>query len=154
MSSRAVVIASDHAAVELKNEIKKYLIELGYEVEDLGPKNNDSVDYPDFASAVAAKVSRGEYERGILMCGSGIGMAIVANKFPNVRAVNAADTHTAIISRSHNDTNILTLGSRTTPLESAKEIVKVWLATEFEGGRHEKRIEKIKKIEEKITESR
>lgn len=154
MSSRTVVIASDHAAVELKNEIKKYLIELGYEVEDLGPTNNDSVDYPDFASAVASKVSRGEYERGILMCGSGIGMAIVANKFPNVRAVNAADTHTAILSRSHNDTNILTLGSRTTPIESAKEIVKVWLATEFEGGRHEKRIEKIKKIEEKMTESR
>jgi ribose 5-phosphate isomerase B len=150
MTKKKLAIASDHAGVELKEEIKKFLLELGYSFDDFGSDGFESVDYPDYAKIVAEKVSNGEYERGILLCGSGVGMAIVANKFPHVRAVQANDMYTAIMSKKHNDANILALAGRITGKELAKEIVKAWLETPFEGGRHERRIRKIKEIEKKI----
>jgi ribose 5-phosphate isomerase B len=150
MTKKKLAIASDHAGVELKEEIKKFLLELGYSFDDFGSDGFESVDYPDYAKIVAEKVSNGEYERGILLCGSGVGMAIVANKFPHVRAVQANDIYTAIMSKKHNDANILALAGRITGKELAKEIVKAWLETPFEGGRHERRIRKIKDIEKKI----
>jgi ribose 5-phosphate isomerase B len=150
MVKKKLALASDHAGVELKEEIKKFLLELGYSFDDFGSDGFESVDYPDYAKIVAEKVSNGEYERGILLCGSGVGMAIVANKFPHVRAVQANDMYTAIMSKKHNDANILALAGRITGKELAKEIVKAWLETPFEGGRHERRIRKIKDIEKKI----
>jgi ribose 5-phosphate isomerase B len=150
MSNKKLALASDHAGSELKEEIKKFLLELGYSFDDFGSDGFESVDYPDFAKIVAEKVSKGEYERGILLCGSGVGMAIVANKFSHVRAVQANDIYTAIMSKKHNDANILALAGRITGKELAKEIVKAWLETPFEGGRHERRIRKIKDIEKKI----
>jgi ribose 5-phosphate isomerase B len=151
MTRKKLAIASDHAGVELKEEIKKFLPELGYPFDDFGVDGFESVDYPDYAKAVAEKVSNGEYEKGILLCGSGVGMAIVANKFPHVRAVQANDIYTAVMSRKHNDTNILALAGRVTGKELSKEIVKAWLETSFEGGRHERRLRKIKGIEKGIS---
>ena len=151
MTRKKLAIASDHAGVELKEEIKKLLPELGYHFDDFGADGFESVDYPDYAKAVAEKVSSGEYEKGILFCGSGVGMAIVANKFPHVRAVQANDIYTAVMSRKHNDTNILALAGRVTGKELSKEIVKAWLETPFEGGRHEKRLIKIKDIEKGMS---
>lgn len=150
MTNKKIALASDHAGFELKEEIKKFLLELGYSFDDFGVEGSQPVDYPDYAKAVSEKISGGEYEKGILFCGSGVGMAIVANKFPNVRAVQSNDMYTAIMSRKHNDTNVLTLASRVTGKDLAKEIVKVWLETSFEGGRHERRIKKIEDIEKKI----
>jgi ribose 5-phosphate isomerase B len=150
MSSKKLALASDHAGCELKEEIKKFLPELGYSFQDFGSDSLESVDYPDYAKIVAEKVSRGEYVRGILLCGSGVGMAIVANKFPKVRAVQVNDIYTAVMSRRHNDTNILALASRVTAKDSAREIVKAWLETPFEAGRHERRLKKIEEIEESI----
>ena len=150
MSNKKLALASDHAGCELKEEIKKFLPELGYSFQDFGSDSLESVDYPDYAKIVAEKVSRGEYERGILLCGSGVGMAIVANKFPKVRAVQVNDIYTAVMSRRHNDTNILALASRVTAKDSAREIVKAWLETPFEAGRHERRLKKIEEIEESI----
>ncbi|MGH7793020.1 MAG: ribose 5-phosphate isomerase B [Thermodesulfobacteriota bacterium] len=150
MSSKKLALASDHAGCELKEEIKKFLPELGYSFQDFGSDSLESVDYPDYAKIVAEKVSRGEYERGILLCGSGVGMAIVANKFPKVRAVQVNDIYTAVMSRKHNDTNILAIAARVTGEDLAKEIVKLWLETPFEGGRHERRLKKIEDIEESI----
>ena len=150
MANKKIALASDHAGFELKEEIKKFLLELGYSFDDFGVESSQPVDYPDYAKSVSEKVSSGEYEKGILFCGSGVGMAIVANKFPNVRAVQSNDMYTAIMSRKHNDTNVLTLASRVTGKDLAKEIVKVWLETPFDGGRHERRIKKIEDIEKKI----
>lgn len=150
MSSKKLALASDHAGCELKEEIKKFLPELGYSFQDFGPDSLEPVDYPDYAKIVAEKVSRGEYERGILLCGSGVGMAIVANKFPKVRAVQVDDIYTAVMSRKHNDTNILALAGRVTAKDSAREIVKAWLETPFEAGRHERRLKKIEEIEASI----
>ena len=113
----------------------------------MGCFNEDSVDYPDFGILVADKVSRGELERGVLLCGTGIGMSIVANKFPGVRAALANDLYSARCSREHNDANILVIGGRIVGRDLAKEIVKVWLATPFTGGRHERRVEKIRALE-------
>jgi ribose 5-phosphate isomerase B len=150
MVRKRIAVASDHAGVELKEEIKRFLVELGYTVDDFGADGPESVDYPDYAKAVAEKVSSGEYERGILFCGSGVGMSIVANKFPRVRAVQVNDIYTAIMSRKHNDTNVLALAGRITGKDFAKEIVRAWLETPFEGGRHKKRLKKIEEIEESI----
>ncbi|GIW47117.1 MAG: ribose 5-phosphate isomerase B [Deltaproteobacteria bacterium] len=154
MVRKKLALASDHAGVELKEEIKKFLLELGYLFDDFGVEGSTSVDYPDYASIVAEKVSSGEYEGGILFCGSGVGMAIVANKFPGVRAVQVNDVYTAIMSRKHNDTNVLALAGRTTAKELAKEIVRVWLETPFEGGRHTRRLKKIEEIEKRIYNSK
>ncbi len=139
-----IIIGSDHAGFSLKEALKE---SFGGMV-DAGTYSEDSVDYPDFAARVARAISSGEFERGILICGSGVGMSIVANKFPGVRAALCTDTDTARMSRMHNDANILILAGRRTDVETATAIVKVWSNTEFEGGRHKRRLDKIKNIEE------
>ena len=144
-----IPVGSDHAGYELKEQIKQYLAELGYEAEDFGAGGPESSDYPDFAAEVAGRVSRGERARGILICGTGIGMSIAANKYRGVRAALAFTEELAEISRRHNDANVLTLGGRTTPPELARRIVKKWLETEFDGGRHATRVEKIAESENK-----
>ena len=140
-------LACDHGGFELKEEIKTFLKSLGVEPIDMGTFNEDSVDYPDFGVLVAEKVSRGELERGILICSTGIGMAMVANKFPRIRAALANDLYSSRCSREHNDANILIIGGRIVGKELAKEIVKVWLETPFAGGRHKIRLEKIEELE-------
>lgn len=142
-----LAIASDHAGLDLKNRVLDHLKQKGIEVADFGTDNNESVDYPDFGMRVAKAVSDEEIERGILLCGSGIGMSIVANKYPGVRAALCHDTQTARLSREHNDANILVMGGRLLDEPKALEIVKTWLETKFLGGRHSKRIEKILEIE-------
>src|SRR5262245_42286083 len=145
---KKVLIASDHAGFEGKEAIKKTLDEMGVEYKDLGTNSLDSVDYPDYAERVANGVVSGEAERGILVCGSGIGMMIAANKTPGVRAALAWNEETAELARRHNDANIVAVGSRTTPEETIDQIIRAFLTTDFEGGRHQRRIEKIAKLEE------
>ena len=140
-------LACDHGGFELKEELKNFLKSLGVEPIDMGTFNEDSVDCPDFGVLVAEKVSRGELEKGILICGTGIGMSIVANKFPRIRAALANDLYSSRCSREHNDANILIIGGRIIGKELAKEIVKVWLETPFAGGRHRRRLEKIEALE-------
>jgi ribose 5-phosphate isomerase B len=140
-------LACDHGGFELKEELKAYLSSLGVETVDMGAFNEESVDYPDFGVLVAEKVSRGELEKGILICGTGVGMSIVANKFPRIRAALANDLYSSRCSRAHNDANILIIGGRILGKELAKEIVKVWLETPFAGGRHRRRLEKIEALE-------
>jgi ribose 5-phosphate isomerase B len=140
-------LACDHGGFELKEELKTFLKSLGIELIDMGTFNEDSVDYPDFGVLVAEKVSRGELEKGILICGTGIGMSIVANKFPRIRAALVNDLYSSRCSREHNDANILIIGGRIIGKELAKEIVKVWLETPFAGGRHQRRLEKIEALE-------
>lgn len=142
-----IAIASDHAGRELKEEITTLLKEKGMEVVDYGVDNPESVDYPDYGIKVARAVSKGLAERGILSCGTGIGMSIVANKFPDVRAALCNDMYTARMSRLHNDANILVLGGRTLEKEIALLMVDAWLKTGFEGGRHQRRLDKIKDLE-------
>lgn len=148
------MIAADHGGVELKDDIVRMLAAQGVDCEDLGTRGTESVDYPDYAAQVADRVSRGEAARGILVCGTGIGMAIAANKFAGVRAALVHDTYTAKMSREHNDANVLVLGGRVTAPVLAEEIVRTWLATPFEGGRHARRVEKIGKIEEAARKPR
>lgn len=140
-------MACDHGGFELKEEIKNFLKSLGVEPIDMGTFDENSVDYPDFGVLVAEKVSRGELERGILICGTGIGMSIVANKFPRIRAALVNDLYSAKFSRAHTDANLLVMGGRIVGKELAKEIVKVWLETPFAGGRHKRRLEKIEALE-------
>jgi ribose 5-phosphate isomerase B len=144
-----MALGSDHAGFELKEDLRAYLAELKIEALDLGTYSEDSVDYPDVAAKVAEKVAREEVERGLLICGTGIGMSIVANRFAGVRAALCHDLYTARISREHNDANILALGGRLIGKGLAREILKVWLETEFQGGRHERRIRKIAALEGK-----
>ena len=141
-----IVIGSDHAAYALKEKIKAFLIERSIDVEDVGCYSEDSVDYPDVGIKLAAMVSSGKFDKGILMCGTGIGMSMVANKFPHVRAALCADIFSAVMSRRHNDSNILVLGGRVIGDILAMEIVKVWLETPFDGGRHQRRLEKFDKL--------
>jgi ribose 5-phosphate isomerase B len=138
-----IAIAADHAGYQLKDSLKKLLDEMGILYEDFGTSNGLSVDYPDFAKAVAESVADGKCDRGILVCGTGIGMAIAANKVPGVRSAPIVDTDTAKLSREHNDLNVLTLGARVLPESRAREIVKTFLQTPFEGGRHAMRVSKI-----------
>ncbi len=138
-----IALGADHAGFHLKDSLKRTLDELGVTYEDFGTNTAASVDYPDFAQAVARGVAGGQFERGILVCGTGIGMAIAANKVPGIRSAAIVDTDTAKLSREHNDLNVLTLGARVTPEVRAREIVKVFLATPFEGGRHSQRVNKI-----------
>ena len=138
-----IVIGSDHAGFPLKEALKKAIRGM----RDIGTGSADSVDYPDFGARVARAVASGEYDRGILICGSGIGMSIVANKFPGIRAALCTDTEAARLSRMHNDANVLVLAGRRTDPETAVAITRVWLDTPFEGGRHERRLEKIRNIE-------
>jgi ribose 5-phosphate isomerase B len=148
-SKKVVAIGADHGGFELKEALKKDLIALGYEVNDVGTNNKDAVDYPDFAHAVAQVVSTGNAWRGIMIDGAGIGSCIVANKVPGVRAGMAYDYSSAVNSREHNDTNVLTLGAGLIGVNLAKQIVKTWLTTEFAGGRHTPRVDKIKSVEKK-----
>lgn len=144
-----VAIGSDHAGVELKDRLISLLRELGFEPVDVGTNTRHSVDYPDFGERVSDAVSKGEIQRGILICGTGVGMSIVANKFPGVRAALCAEPFSARMSRLHNDSNILVIGGRVTGGELAQDITRVWLETPFEGGRHSDRLKKINLIEEK-----
>lgn len=144
-----IALGSDHAGYPLKEEIKAYLEEQGISYEDFGTFGPEAVDYPDFALAVAEAVAARRCQYGILTCGTGIGVAIAANKVPGIRAALCHDTFSARASREHNDANILTLGARVIGPGLAREIVKVWLAAEFAGGRHRRRVDKIRAIEEK-----
>ena len=138
-----VVIASDHGGYQLKEELKTFIAELGHEVADYGAHTQDPVDYPDFAFLVAEAVAVGAADRGVMIDGIGAASAIVANKVPGIRAASCSDTFTAAMSRAHNDANVLTLGARVIGSGLAREIVRVWLAAEFEGGRHMRRVSKV-----------
>jgi len=138
-----IAIASDHTALPMKDEIKKELEELGIEFEDFGAYSEERVDYPDYALKVSEQVASGQVDRGILICGTGIGMSIMANKVKGIRCALAHDTFSAKFTRLHNNSNVLALGQRVIGNGLAREIVKVWLETEYEGGRHECRVVKI-----------
>lgn len=142
-----IAIGSDHGGFNLKGELIRHIQSKGYEIKDFGCYSPDSVDYPDIAHDVAEAVLKGEYERGILICGTGIGISIAANKVPGIRAALCGDCFSAKASREHNNANILALGERVIGVELAKMITEIWLATEFEGGRHSRRVDKIGEIE-------
>jgi ribose 5-phosphate isomerase B len=142
-----IAIAADHAGYEEKEQLKPLLDDLGVTYEDLGTVSPESVDYPDYARKVAEKVARGDVEQGLLVCGSGTGMAIAANKVPGARAAVAWNEDIARLAREHNDANILSLAARFTPLDELQKIVRAWFAARFDGGRHERRVEKITEIE-------
>lgn len=142
-----VAIGSDHAGFRLKEELKTYIASLNIEVKDFGCYSEESVDYPDIAKEVALSVVKGETDRGILICGTGIGMSISANKIKGVRAAVGNELLSVRLSREHNDANILTLGARIIGIEVAKEAVKIFLETPFLGERHQRRVEKIREME-------
>ena len=143
-----IAIAADHAGYEEKERLKPVLEELGIQYEDLGTVSTESVDYPDYARKVAEEVAAGKVDQGLLLCGSGTGMAIAANKVPGVRAAVAWNEEIARLAREHNDANILSLAARFTPFEELVKIVRAWFAARFDGGRHERRVEKISEIEQ------
>jgi len=138
-----VGLGADHAGFPLKEDLKAWLITRGYDVVDFGTQSADAVDYPDYAAAVASAVTAGKADFGVLVCGTGIGMAIAANKLPGIRAAACSDAYTARMSREHNDANILALGARITGRDAAIEILETWLAAAFAGGRHARRVDKI-----------
>jgi ribose 5-phosphate isomerase B len=142
-ADNTIIIGSDHAAFELKEKIKSHLFRKGYKVEDAGTDSSESVNYVDYAKKVAGAVSGKKFNKGILLCGSGLGMSMAANRFAGVRAALCSDLFSAKMSRLHNDSNILVLGGRIIGDILAFELVDTWLATEFEGGRHQDRIESI-----------
>jgi len=147
---KKLAIASDHAGFDLKESIVAYLHHEGVAVEDFGPVNSDSVDYPDYGIQVAQAIIDKEVERGIVICGTGVGMSIVVNRFPGIRGTLCADLFTAKMCREHNDSNILIMGGRVIGKGLAQAIVKTWLETPFEGGRHQKRLDKIEEIDSKL----
>ena len=142
-----IAIGADHAGYRLKETIKSHLIDSGFAVEDVGTDQDASVDYPDFAAAVGGRVVPGACDRGILVCGTGVGMAMAANKVDGVRAAAAGDLESARLSREHNDANVLALGARITPPDLALAIVRLFLETPFAGGRHQRRVDKIMALE-------
>lgn len=142
-----IAIGSDHAGFHLKEKVAGWLRQRGYEIVDVGADSEARCDYPDFAKPVAEMVSRGDTERGILVCGTGIGMSITANKVMGVRAAECLDVVSAQLSRAHNDANVLCFGERLVEERTALSIVECWLATPFEGGRHTQRVNKIKELE-------
>ncbi len=145
-----ITIGSDHGAVELKEEVKKVLAEFeGVEVKDVGTFGTDSVDYPDIAEKVCADVTSGQSDRGIVLCGTGIGISIAANKINGIRCALCHDVFSAKKSREHNDANVLAMGGRVIGFGPASEIVRAWMTTDFEGGRHERRVNKIMALEKK-----
>ena len=146
-----IAIGSDHAGFGLKEEVLGLLKGRNIDIVDCGTNSVESVDYPDFGAKVSELVSSGEVDRGILICGTGLGMSMVANKYPKVRAALCNDLFCAKMSRMHNDANVLVLGGRVIGKDLAAEIVQVWLNTPFEGDRHLKRLQKIKNIEEKLN---
>lgn len=141
-----IIIGSDHAAYPLKEKVKLFLLEQGIKIQDAGTHSEESVDYSDFGIKVASAVSTQEFQRGILLCGTGLGMSMVANRFPHVRAALCSDVFSAKMSREHNDANILVLGGRLIGDILAFELVRTWLDTPFEGGRHQGRLDKFDKI--------
>jgi ribose 5-phosphate isomerase B len=143
-----VVLGSDHKGIELKKQLEGVLDELGVEWEDLGPFSAERVDYPDYAAAVARQVASGQAQRGIAICASGIGVSIAANKVPGVRAALCTDSYLARMSRLHNDANVLCLGALVVGPALAEDILRTWLATGYEGGRHQARLDKIRILEE------
>lgn len=149
-----IVIGSDHGGFKLKEKVREYLEKSGYRVRDVGAFCEEPCDYPEFAAKAASAVSKGLYERGILICKSGIGNSIVANKFPGVRAALCYNLAAARLSREHNDSNILVLGSRFVTSALAKKMALAWLNTKFQGGRHQRRLNIIKSIERKIRGGR
>lgn len=148
MSKERIPIGSDHAGFALKERLKAELAELGYDVEDVGTHSAISTDYPDYAHPVAHEVETGEAQRGVLICGTGLGMSYAANRHPHVRAAVAWNTEIAALSRLHNDANVLVLPARFVSTDEGVDILKTWLATPFEGGRHERRVAKIEREEE------
>ena len=144
-----ITIGSDHGAVELKEEVKKVLTEFDAEVTDVGTFGTDSVDYPDIAEKVCADVASGKSERGIVLCGTGIGISIAANKIKGIRCALCGDVYSAKMSREHNNANVLAMGGRVLGFGLAGEIVRAWMTTDFAGGRHERRINKITALESK-----
>jgi ribose 5-phosphate isomerase B len=142
-----IAIGADHGGFLLKNQVRDRLIASGHEVRDFGTNSSDSTDYPDYAGPVAHAVANGEFERGILVCGSGVGMSIAANKVHGIRAALGVSPEQVALIRQHNNANILTLGERFIQEPAAEELVKIFLETPFEGGRHERRVEKIAELE-------
>jgi ribose 5-phosphate isomerase B len=143
MSAKPIAIASDHAGFDLKSILVEELAALGHEVLDLGTNSRDSVDYPDFAEALAGAIAAGRAERGLLVCGTGIGISIAANRHPAIRAALCHDETSARLAREHNDANVLALGARMIGVEVARDCVKAFLGTEFGGGRHRERVAKL-----------
>ena len=146
-SSESIIIGSDHAAFSLKEKVKSTLVDMGYDVKDAGAHSEASIDYADIGIEVAAAVSKGTHKRGILLCGTGLGMSMTANRFRRVRAALCNDLFAVVMSRRHNDANILVLGGRVTGDILAQEMVRVWLETPFDGGRHQPRIDKLDQID-------
>jgi len=146
MPPERIGIGSDHAGFRLKESVRRWLVEHAYAVLDFGTDSEEACDYPDFAIALAEAMAAGDIDCGVLICGTGVGMSIVANKFPHLRAAVCHDPTTARFSRAHNDANVLTLGSRITGEMVALDIVNAWLHTPFEGGRHSRRLEKIERL--------
>jgi ribose 5-phosphate isomerase B len=153
-NSNPILIASDHAGFELKEKLERQLIEMGYAVEDLGPVTDASTDYADFAHPLAKRVSEGAADRGVLLCGTGLGMSYTANRYPHVRAAVAWTPEIATLAREHNDANILVLPARFVGEEEGKAILKAWLETPFAGGRHARRVAKIELDANSTEESR
>ena len=143
MPREAIAIASDHAGFEVKEVLKKLLLDAGYDVADLGADDLESVDYPDFADAMAKALADGGAARGVLICGTGIGISIAANRHRHIRAARCCDATDARLAREHNDANVLVLGSRTSGPETASDCVRMFLETGFEGGRHQRRVDKM-----------
>lgn len=147
MRKMKIAIGSDHAAFAFKERLKAWLLGRGHDVKDFGTFSTDRVDYPEYGWAVGEAVANGEYERGVVCCGTGVGISIAANKVKGIRCVVCSEPYSARLSRAHNDTNVLSLGSRVIGPDLAEMILEVWLATSFEGGRHAARLEKISQYE-------
>jgi ribose 5-phosphate isomerase B len=152
--SSPILIASDHAGFELKEKLERQLVELGYRVEDLGPSTDASSDYADYAHPLAKRVSEGAADRGVLLCGTGLGMSYTANRYPHVRAAVAWTPEIASLAREHNDANVLVLPARFVGEDEGKAILKAWLETPFAGGRHARRVAKIERDANSTEESR
>ncbi len=150
MNREPLILGADHAGYDLKEAVRDILTKDGIPVTDAGTTGPESVDYPDYARPVAEAVSAGRFGRGILVCGSGVGMSIAANRYPGIRAALCLDEETARLSRLHNDSNVLVLAGRKTAPGVARDIIRVWLETGFEGGRHQARLNKIRAIEETL----
>ncbi len=153
MSPDTILIASDHAGFEMKQKLETELTALGYQYEDLGPSTDESTDYADYAHPLARRVSTGDAERGILLCGTGLGMSYAANRYPHVRAAVVWNAEVAKLSREHNDANVLVLPARCIGDEQGRAILKTWLETPFAGGRHARRIAKIERDETTTEEN-
>ncbi|HBP11231.1 MAG TPA: ribose 5-phosphate isomerase B [Nitrospina sp.] len=144
---KKIALASDHGGFDLKESVIAHLLNTGWEVDDLGPHSGDSVDYPDYGIKLAEAVAEKRVQRGIVICGTGIGMSIVVNRYPGIRGTLCSDLFTAKLCREHNDSNILIMGGRVIGKGLAAEIVNTWLNTPFEGGRHQRRLDKINQID-------